>query len=462
MAEYTLLEEIERRLLEGDLTRIRVLLTQLSDEERAQLEARLGPDAYARLLRKRARRRAAPQGRVIAIHGIMGSTLYSVDADGKEEKIWINPFALLLGGFKRCRLTVDGLPADPAHQVKPGSLLLEYLALIDALDDGWDVKPFAYDWRIDIDHSATRLNELIQSWAGDKPCHIVAHSMGGLVSRRFIQLFPDTWKSMQDKKSGGRLIMLGTPNRGAMVVPQIFTGDENLVKWLARLDLSHNLDQLLAIINTFSGCYQMLPSPNFVPADGDDRLRLFEAKNWGDSPVLQALLDRGRQFQEELEPVVDPARMIYIAGYDQETPFRVKVKSPGKFAYQITNDGDGRVPHELGLLPDVPTYWVKEKHGDLQKNGGVLDALHELLRDGATAILPKERPATRALPAKRAWRDAEDLVSVPPQYAAAAAAMKASAGKRGKPRPGKALQDEAEKWLAAAALGADIPRTALL
>ena len=76
------------------------------------------------------------------------------------------------------------------------------------------------------------------------------------------------------------------------------------------------------------------------------------------------LVERGLQFQREMEVVQDPERLIYVAGYDQDTPYRIKVKRPGVFEYQITRDGDGRVPHDLGLLDDVRTYYVRAEHGD--------------------------------------------------------------------------------------------------
>ena len=455
-----MLEEIQRLLLAGDLTRIRTLLPQLAENEKTLLKARLGAEAFGRLTQRRGRRRGATKGRVVVIHGIMGSSLESVDADGGEEKVWINPISLAFGRIDRFKLAADGSPADPRFRVQPAGLLMEYLALIDALGSQWDVKPFAYDWRKDIDDSAARLNETIRAWAGSGPCHIVAHSMGGLVSRRFIQMFPATWQAMQDASGagrGGRLVMLGTPNRGAMIVPQIFTGGETLVKWLARIDLGHDLGELLSIINTFPGSYQMLPSPTFVPADGDDRAKLFDLAAWGNFPVTQALLDRGRDFQATLDPVVDAQRMIYIAGYDQKTPFRVRVKSPGEFEYQITSDGDGRVPHELGQLPGVPTYWVQAKHGDLQKNGNVLDALHELLEKGSTTQLPRDKPASRAMPARSAWVTAEEITP-PEDIVNLANAMQAMRGKRTRAAPDKVLIESAETWLASAAIGGSVHR----
>ena len=96
----------------------------------------------------------------------------------------------------------------------------------------------------------------------------------------------------------------------------------------------------------------------------------------------------------DLDAVIDPHRLLYVAGFDRETPVGIRIESPGKFSYRKTRDGDGRVPHELGLLEGVTTYWVNETHGDLAKNGHVLDAITELLQTGKTTVLATTKPAT--------------------------------------------------------------------
>ena len=84
-----------------------------------------------------------------------------------------------------------------------------------------------------------------------------------------------------------------------------------------------------------------------------------------------------------------------MAGYDRRTPFQVEFEAPGKFASRETREGDGRVPHALGLLEAVKTYWVDEEHGALPKNDEVLDAISDLLQRGETSVLATERPASR-------------------------------------------------------------------
>ncbi|HVO88406.1 MAG TPA: hypothetical protein VMV45_07685 [Casimicrobiaceae bacterium] len=118
-----------------------------------------------------------------------------------------------------------------------------------------------------------------------------------------------------------------------IAIPFVFTGQETTVRWLELLDVPHDMDQLLRIINSFPGSYQMMPSPK-LDDFGDDRVKLYTQANWGRFPVFQANLDRGRKFQEALHVVDDPDRLLYVAGFDQETPHRIRVDGPGQFRYQ--------------------------------------------------------------------------------------------------------------------------------
>src|SRR6185503_7326545 len=206
------------------------------------------------------------------------------------------------------------------------------------------------------------------------------------------------WRSLQDPTGqgrGGRLVMLGTPNRGSFAIVLALSGEEKIVKTLDKIDQFHDGVALLRILDSFHASYQHLPSPRVNL--GDDHVRLFDAASWGTLPVTPDLIARGRLFQETVFPVVDPDRLLYVAGYDQDTPVAVRIEAPGRFSYQISPDGDGRVPHALGLLEGVRTFWVREKHGDLPKNPNVLAAVHDLLRIGSTTALESQKPPSRAL-----------------------------------------------------------------
>src|SRR5262249_19560270 len=132
--------------------------------------------------------------------------------------------------------------------------------LLGLAADQWKVQSFAYDWRLDLANSADDLREKIDRWFGaSEPVNLVAHSMGGLVSRTFILRHEDRW----GKKA--RLVMLGTPNHGSFAIPQVITGALDTVRKLALADVTHSLKELLAILNTMPGSMQMLPSPYVMP-----------------------------------------------------------------------------------------------------------------------------------------------------------------------------------------------------
>jgi pimeloyl-ACP methyl ester carboxylesterase len=394
------LEALQEALDRGDIATVRRLLMDLDAEDQRLLAEEMGSEAFARARGTAARgARSGKLGKVLVLPGIMGTELDSVDRKGDTDRIWINFIRLIAGRIVDLGLNDDGSPAQPGTHVRiAGVHRKTYLPLLLELDTRWDVRPFGFDWREDIDKSAARLDGEIKAFGAGGPLHLVAHSMGGLVSRRFIQLFPDTWKAMEDTSGegrGGRLIMVGTPNRGSFAIPLTLTGAEKLVKLLAKADVEHSPKELLAIIGTLLGLYQMLPSP--LVELGDDHKRLFEVTSWGNVPVRKALLAKADKFQRALDKVTDPQRLLYIAGANLRTPVGIEVVANGQFSYFQSLDGDGRVPHELGLLEGVTTYWVDEGvHGDLVKHSKVLDGITELLQTGLTSVLPTTKPTARA------------------------------------------------------------------
>lgn len=339
------------------------------------------------------------RGNIIFIPGIMGSEL-TVTEDGDDDVVWISFWRLIKGGIKKLQLTADGAQeADSTLRVRPSGLDKDsYAETILWLKAYWNVEPFAYDWRKDLDQAAKDLKDVVQAKFEDRPVHLVAHSMGGLVSRNFIRLYPKLWKGMSEPKKvqGGRLIMLGTPNYGSHAIAQAMVAKDKLVKWLAAADLRHDLEEVLEVLNGFVGSYQLLPAPAKLPAAEQ---QLYDATAWGGYPIVAAHLNRARKFHADLDvaATTDPERMTYIAGYNRETLNGVAIDAPGMFEFDVTLKGDGRVTHALGLLPGVPTYYIDEIHGDLQKNERVLEGIDEILRTGKTGVLATEPIAARAV-----------------------------------------------------------------
>ena len=326
-------------------------------------------------------------GAVVVLPGIMGSLL-----DTDEGRIWISPWRLSRGGFETLALSAAGPP------VKAIGLNSVYAPLAARLAQMWEVHLFPFDWRRDINEAADALDHFITGTVmgnGNKRAvHLVAHSMGGLVARAFIGRHHATWEAMDDGPShrkGGRLVMLGTPNRGSYAIALALAGHDTLVKGVAAIDREHDRNQLRAILATFPGIYQMLPSPGL--AVDDEHHLLYEPAAWGEVPVDPQLLKQGKDFHQWLEqehPGSSPERMVFVAGDRQKTPARIRLVAGTQ--HLGSNDlGDGRVLHQSGALDGVRYYYVDTSHGGLVNDTSVLDTIDELLQTGTTTSLRHDR-----------------------------------------------------------------------
>ncbi|HEX8650587.1 MAG TPA: CHAT domain-containing protein [Pyrinomonadaceae bacterium] len=398
-------------------------LARPTSEQETALRLYLGDSRYERMhstaLQATAARRGLitpSKGKVVVIHGIMGAELSNFDSPASPEssKIWVHYWRIFRGWVGRLLLNPDGQTSR--YDVRATGIMQDYYGemVLELLVKDWDAQSFWFDWRKDMNASARELNAKINGWFGtDTPVHIIAHSMGGVVSQTFIKNHTPRWKSMWDEKSGskgqrgGRLIMLGTPTYGSFIIPQVITGLEPIVRKLAFVDGSHDLRGVLDIVNTFPGSYQMLPSP-FIKRESDpewsERMRrLYRSDLYGDLGISQQHLDNALKFQQKLQSVDDPERLIYIAGYNQKTLSDISDPSQvgSASAYEVTRLGDGRVTHELGIprtkdgdqIENV--FYIEEGHAELPRNRAVISVMDELLEKGTTenVLLKRSVPA---------------------------------------------------------------------
>ena len=91
------------------------------------------------------------------------------------------------------------------------NLLGNYLVEELGYERGNNFIEFAYDWRQDVRQSARELARFIEGWKVDSPITIIAHSLGTLVSRYYVE-------KLGGKKKVGRLMLIGGPHQG---VPKI-------------------------------------------------------------------------------------------------------------------------------------------------------------------------------------------------------------------------------------------------
>ena len=245
---------------------------------------------------------------VILIHGILGAKLRTPD-DGEE--IWIGPLSkLLFSDYRDLALKIDPdtlepLPGDddPFAITDEAAGVDFYGRIVAMLEQaggytrgapgqavevgGRRYYLFLYDWRQDNVASAARLNDLIEQIRVDYAdptlkVDIVAHSMGGLVTRYFLRYgtqdvlddneFP---VNLWGKSRVRRVILLGTPNLGSVNALHAFI--EGIKVAFGRIPTE--------VLATMPSVYQLFPHPIagdwVVTTSGKSLQRdLFEVDIW--------------------------------------------------------------------------------------------------------------------------------------------------------------------------------------
>lgn len=359
-------EDIERLLVSGKLRR--------------ELLAYFGAIEYrdlARLARQAASTPIEDETlRVIIVPGIMGSQLgLRRTPPDPNDVLWVDPIDIGLG-----RLATLRLPGT-ARIVPLGVVIYSYLKLkLHLRAAGFAVSFHDYDWRLGVDELGRSFAARLRNEPSPRLA-IVAHSMGGLVSRAAAVL--------PGAERVERVLLLGSPNYGSFAPIQALRGTYAVVRKLARLTGDASAEFLSGeIFNTFPSLYQMLPAARC--SDGAD---LFDAGSWpGSGPQPDpALLERARTVQSALAH--PDTRFASIVGIGQETVTAVRRRTDD-FVYTITRHGDGTVPAKSAALPGAPAYYVPVAHSDLTRDRVVAAAVVDLLRNGSTRRLPTQWTTT--------------------------------------------------------------------
>jgi pSer/pThr/pTyr-binding forkhead associated (FHA) protein len=296
---------------------------------------------------------------VVFVPGIMGSELWL----GKE-RIWPNLKLL----FKEPEfLKYPGIPGIEPRGilqevvVVPNLIKLEqYSQMGDYLVEdlgytrGKDFFEFAYDWRQDIRLTAKQLSQFIDALPV-KPIKLVAHSLGTLVSRYYVE-------RLGGKGKVDKLILMGGPHLGTpAAVSSLLFGPDVLPFGLMG-------ETLRKVISTFYTSYQILP----VYACGIDQFgqpyNFMKDDGWL-APEQKALWQVARDFKRELGLSTSvPTTCIF--GYGQKTVDRIKLhRNPDEkimqSLYEAKTNGDGSVPENSAILEGADFHPVRQQHGIL-------------------------------------------------------------------------------------------------
>lgn len=360
-----------------------------------------------------------PQPVVILLPGIMGSHIAIRDKRPKDiDRIWFNVFRLGFGQLSRIADIAD--PQAYAEDIWERI----YGDLADYLGATHDVVRCPYDWRQPVGLCADALNERIASAMRDnpgQPVRLLAHSMGGLVARCLMQKYPETWQAVV--ASGGRLVMLGTPNNGAHLMVHTLLGKTSSMRGLEKLDTQHDLQEVLDIVAGFPGALTLLPRPAWTDVGSDPRLpteQYYLADTWQDlrscntdrwyGDKIGALpsaefLGLAKAFWEFLprNEVPDPERVCYVYGQGEKTPCGVVKTADGRLQLLFTSEGDGSVTWASGRLDNLPDaergWYMPIEHGDLASVEEHFPAILDLITRGTTdqlERLPQTRGAAAA------------------------------------------------------------------
>lgn len=367
---------------------------------------------------------------VVLLPGITGSVLQK---DGKD--VWaLSPGAALraLVSFGRSITELelhddsdldDGVTAPrvmPDVHLIPGLWKIDgYGKISQYIRRTFDVRPgrnffeFPYDWRRDNRVASNQLKEKSDEWLfewrkeyPEAKLILLGHSMGGLVSRYFLECL-DGWRVTR------RLVTFGTPYRGSLnALEFIVHGMRKGLGPITLIDLSK-------LLRSFTSVYQLLPIyPCYQAGEESDLVRLGEATGIPhlDLDRVKAADGFHREIEQAAQKHLDDDE--YMRGRYAIHPVIGTFQPTGQSATRAGDtvnilrryrgedrDGDGTVPRDsatpIELEHEEGAMFVAERHATLQNMDPVLVQL-------AGVLTGRDTTAFRGLPKSGLGLDVED------------------------------------------------------
>ena len=283
-----------------------------------------------------------------------------------------------------------------------GGYLDESFKTVEYGDDHYTCFQFPYDWRRDNIENARLLHAFILAKKKEVEAgnlrrfgrsgapvkfDIVAHSMGGLITR-YMLMYGDqepaadgappslTWEGARNV---AKVLLVATPNDGSLMALQQLTDGFRPAPILARYSP--------ALLGTMPAIYQLLPDPKLQPVlkePGGQSLDYLEIATWeefgwglaspraaselkrlfpaGTDPAkiakiahthLAKCLDRAKAFRTALarhQSLPEGLSLQIYAGDAIATPSTLRVAANGKLSIAASSPGDGTVLRSSALL----------------------------------------------------------------------------------------------------------------
>jgi len=345
---------------------------------------------------------------LIFVPGTMGTALYN----SAHEELWPpKPLETQLG-YKR----MDKLMGD---DVIPGDIIQNVLcfdfygSLFKAFEElkyvrgGADKRliPFPYDWRVDLEISSKALADTLDQLDAEQleEVHLVAHSMGGLITRLVLESGRYVTRPWFPKIKS--FFALATPHLGApLALARILGLDSDM--GISKADF-----RKFANDARYPSGYQLLPAPGDAACwnqtdAGLAALDIYDAQDAQKLGLDLALVARARFVHDTFRNGAPPqhVRYFYFAGTGHETLTRVNVFGDGSGGFPVEKmvvthtqgAGDGTVPMWSALPRVLQKQVVVNEHSHVFTGDPFKKVFYRLLGgdlgDALQAILEQLPP----------------------------------------------------------------------
>lgn len=247
--------------------------------------------------------------------------------DPRDRRVTFGEFTTC---FDKLEETKKSLPLPPLpkqvvvvlHGLGAGRQFMQ--GLCDYLEDegGCATVNFGYASTMGtIEQHARALDSVIRHLDGVERVDFVAHSMGNIVTRRYLHELSRLDSAARPPVKFGRMVMISPPNHGAEIADQVRNHDLEMVQTLAEIAAGEPLDEL-APSQGWPELEKRLATPDFefgiiaggraddagylpgIPGDDDGLLsiethKLAGAADWVQTKGLHQLMPRYQQVREK-------------------------------------------------------------------------------------------------------------------------------------------------------------------
>ncbi len=346
---------------------------------------------------------------VILVPGIMGTELWKGD-----EKIWLDGVNVIedVGDdfLNILAMGFDGSAAD--NSITVGDIIRNepttniFKGLIEAFyNSGYQENVhlfvFPYDWRLDIRDSSDKLNEkinLVINNTGISKVNIIAHSMGGLLSKNYILDY--------GSEKVNKMIFVGTPHLGSPKAAKALLFGDSLI---ALPGLSSSRIQY--IVQNMLSVYQLLPTSSYL----DQNYYLYDITNpkiFDYNYTKEYLINNGlsklliENAEDFHSPQMDNFDTSAIDAYNINgcnNPTITSITKRGEDDYMLAMfEGDGTVPLISSMALNVDNskqFYFKNQgylnnlfprisHATMPSDGGIKELIISIIT-GTSIILPE-------------------------------------------------------------------------